>query len=334
MLNNINNFFNLVRGKRIKTTLAPNDLIPVGVRDVTNKSDYQPAAIQYSDLQTQLGGIQSVSATSPLASTGGVNPTLSITQATSLTDGYLSAADWSTFNGKVDPTRTISTTAPLQGGGDLSADRTFSIDQANSTTDGYLSSTDWNTFNNKLDQAYTTVEDEGIPLTQRSTINFVGAGVTVTDVGGKTEVSITGGGAGSTLKTVQLGILEASTAAALALLSNQLILNHVGSGAGVIFSTRWQFVIPADFVSGGEVVLDVQRPGNASSASLLVYVNGVISNINGISFNPTAAGVWQTFTIALTTPVVAGDTITVLGQPTLTNGQNLYIRDSYFNYQS
>lgn len=45
--------------------------------------------------------------------------------------------------------RTISTTAPLSGGGDLSANRTLSISQANTTTNGFLSSTDWNTFNNK-----------------------------------------------------------------------------------------------------------------------------------------------------------------------------------------
>jgi len=45
--------------------------------------------------------------------------------------------------------RTISTTAPLSGGGDLSANRTLSISQATTSTDGYLSSTNWNTFNNK-----------------------------------------------------------------------------------------------------------------------------------------------------------------------------------------
>lgn len=44
---------------------------------------------------------------------------------------------------------TINTTSPLQGGGDLSANRTFSITQATTSTSGYLSSTDWNTFNGK-----------------------------------------------------------------------------------------------------------------------------------------------------------------------------------------
>jgi len=51
--------------------------------------------------------------------------------------------------GLVPETRTISTTAPLSGGGDLSANRTLSITQANTSTNGYLSSTDWNTFNGK-----------------------------------------------------------------------------------------------------------------------------------------------------------------------------------------
>lgn len=51
--------------------------------------------------------------------------------------------------GLVPETRTISTTSPISGGGDLSANRTISIAQATTSTDGYLSSNDWNTFNGK-----------------------------------------------------------------------------------------------------------------------------------------------------------------------------------------
>lgn len=40
------------------------------------------------------------------------------------------------------------------------------------------------------------IEDEGTPLPQRADLNFVGAGVSATDVGGKTVVTITGGGSG------------------------------------------------------------------------------------------------------------------------------------------
>ena len=51
--------------------------------------------------------------------------------------------------GLVPDTRTISTTAPLSGGGDLSANKTLSIPQATTSVDGYLSATDWTTFNAK-----------------------------------------------------------------------------------------------------------------------------------------------------------------------------------------
>jgi hypothetical protein len=51
--------------------------------------------------------------------------------------------------GLVPDTRTISTTSPISGGGDLTANRTLSITQATTSTDGYLSSTDWTTFNGK-----------------------------------------------------------------------------------------------------------------------------------------------------------------------------------------
>lgn len=50
---------------------------------------------------------------------------------------------------QVPVTRQINTTTPLQGGGNLTVDRTLSILQATNVEDGYLSSIDWNTFNNK-----------------------------------------------------------------------------------------------------------------------------------------------------------------------------------------
>lgn len=67
-----------------------------------------------------------------------------------LTDSGVSTAS-------LTPTSTtISTTAPLQGGGNLSANRTLSITQSGTSTNGFLSSTDWNTFNNKLGVGFDT----------------------------------------------------------------------------------------------------------------------------------------------------------------------------------
>ena len=85
---------------------------------------------------------------SPVTSSGLID--LNIPTAAPGIRGALSGTDWVTFNNKISPTRLISTTSPLSGGGDLSADRTLSISQANGSTPGYLSSTDWTTFNNKI----------------------------------------------------------------------------------------------------------------------------------------------------------------------------------------
>jgi hypothetical protein len=51
--------------------------------------------------------VEDVTATAPIASSGGTNPDISITQADGSTDGYLSSTDWNTFDGKFDvPTGT------------------------------------------------------------------------------------------------------------------------------------------------------------------------------------------------------------------------------------
>ncbi|MCX6250938.1 MAG: hypothetical protein NTX61_09305 [Bacteroidetes bacterium] len=45
-------------------------------------------------------GVSGVTASSPILSTGGANPNISIPQANSTTNGFLSSVDWSTFNSK------------------------------------------------------------------------------------------------------------------------------------------------------------------------------------------------------------------------------------------
>jgi hypothetical protein len=47
------------------------------------------------------GSVNSVTGTAPIVSSGGANPAISIGQATTSTDGYLSSTDWNTFNSKL-----------------------------------------------------------------------------------------------------------------------------------------------------------------------------------------------------------------------------------------
>jgi hypothetical protein len=74
---------------------VPIDIDPLLAADSDLLVPSQKAIKTYADTK-----ISSVSATSPMVSTGGTSPTLLIPQATSSADGYLNSTDWSTFNNK------------------------------------------------------------------------------------------------------------------------------------------------------------------------------------------------------------------------------------------
>lgn len=99
-------------------------------------------------ITTPSGTVTSVTGTAPIASTGGTTPAISISQATTSTDGYLSSTDWNTFNNKGNGTVTsVTGTAPVVSSG--GATPVISMAAATTSVNGYLTSTDWNTFNGK-----------------------------------------------------------------------------------------------------------------------------------------------------------------------------------------
>jgi hypothetical protein len=55
--------------------------------------------------------------------------------------------------------KTLSTTAPLNGGGTMNTDLTIAITQATTNTNGYLSFTDWNTFSAKMTNPMSALGD-------------------------------------------------------------------------------------------------------------------------------------------------------------------------------
>jgi hypothetical protein len=160
-----------------RVSIANNDVLPIVALNAATTNKVTISTIQ-DWMQTHLDhGVTSIGITigstgtdisvtgSPVTAAG--NITINVPTSSAANRGLLSAADWSTFNNKVGTARSISTTAPLQGGGNLSADRTLSITQAGVLGDGYLSSVDWNTFNNKQPAlGYTPVNQ-----TRQLTIN-------------------------------------------------------------------------------------------------------------------------------------------------------------------
>jgi hypothetical protein len=74
-------------------------------------------SLVFSDLPS-LSYVSSVSVNSPLSSTGGLTPTVSISQAGPSSNGYLSETDWNTFNGKMDnPSFNVGQTVYVAVGG-------------------------------------------------------------------------------------------------------------------------------------------------------------------------------------------------------------------------
>lgn len=111
-----------------------------------------------SAIQTQLNSkVSSVTGNAPISSSGGTTPTISISQSSAISDGYLSSIDWSTFNAKQNAltfgnlTEITSSVLTISGGTGsvIGSGTTIQVSQAGVATSGYLSSTDWNTFNNK-----------------------------------------------------------------------------------------------------------------------------------------------------------------------------------------
>jgi hypothetical protein len=60
------------------------------------------------------GTVTDVTGSAPISSSGGTTPAISISQATTSTDGYLSSTDWNTFNGKGTVT-SVSGTGTVNG---------------------------------------------------------------------------------------------------------------------------------------------------------------------------------------------------------------------------
>lgn len=83
--------------------------------------------------------VTSVGATAPIASSGGTTPTISITQASSATNGYLSSTDWNTFNNKTSNTGTVTNVATGTGlsGGPITSTGTISLANTTVTAGSY-----------------------------------------------------------------------------------------------------------------------------------------------------------------------------------------------------
>ncbi len=103
----------------------------------------------YQPINPTGAGVQSVTGLNT-DNTDPANPVVEIAvDGVTITGDGTAGSPLVSAGGGVPTSRTISTTSPLTGGGDLSANRTIAIPQATSLVSGYLKNTDWAAFDAK-----------------------------------------------------------------------------------------------------------------------------------------------------------------------------------------
>lgn len=179
--------------------------------------------------------VTSVTGTSPISSSGGTTPAISISQATASTSGYLSSTDWNTFNNKQPAgayLTSVTADSPLSGLGTSGSHLT--IPAATSSVNGYLSSTDWSTFNSKQPALSGTgfVKINGTTISYDNSTYYLASNPNgyTSNLGTVTSVGLS-----SSTTGVTIGSTPVTTSGTISL----AIATASGSQQGLLSSTDW-----------------------------------------------------------------------------------------------
>jgi hypothetical protein len=331
---------------------APNHLVYLGV--VTTASAGS-AGRMYVRVQNgyELDELHNVQAQSPTA-----NDTLY----------YFGSNQWKTASiptilgyTPVTNARTISTTSPLSGGGDLSANRTLSIAQATTTESGYLSSTDWNTFNGKQSALTfsTGLTNTSGTITANLSVGVSGGqsviggsasgnSLTLTSTSDATKGSIIFGtlsvydelndrfGLGITAPTAALHIVKSS--------GQSLFINSTASGT-TAFQANGTTTVTSGTTPHALVQLISSPTANSTAGSRALYMRHSLDAV-GINFTNSGAngpvssffenrilnvGTITSVTGAIFNGTLMGDTALTCGTITDTVGIRVYGVSSFSN---
>jgi len=246
-----------------------------------------------------------------------------INQATLAQDGYLSSADFTTFNNKISSS-SLSAVAPLTYN---SGTGVFEMPVASASVDGYLSATNWNTFNNKWDLASSTI---GIAYGGTATTTFVSDGIVFYDGSTLTQDTTNfiwndtdnrlGIGTSSPWQTLSisggLSLTGAFYDANASAGSNFQLLGSTGSATDWVSTSTLGFLAPGDLSASTPLAYDsstgvftisqstLAQDGYLSSADFTTFNNKISSS----SLSATAPLTYNSGTGVFEMPVANGST--------------------------
>ena len=290
------------------------------------------------------GSVTNVTATAPIASTGGAAPVISIATANTSTTGALTSADWNTFSAKQPQgnyitaltgevtaagpgsvAATIAANAVTTGKinnlavtdakiNDVAFSKITAVPSSTTSTTGVLSSTDWNTFNNKVGTAYTLAGDVTGTPAATTIANLARSKIAA----GTINHVLINDAAGAIISEAQLAVSRGGTGLS-SFTANALLMANVSGtaitsatcAAGQILEwngTTWTCVVKPTTSSGGTVT-NVTSTNSYLSVATGSTTPSLTVNVGSVA-NTLAAGDDARFTDARTPNGSAGGDLT------------------------